>query len=137
MRVASDILKYGKVKRGILQIETVQLTRRISSYARLDITQGLLVSKVTSGGNADVAGIMGGTEAVRYGRNIIYLGGDIITQIDNIPVASLADYYLALESKRPGDMVNVKLHRNGQDRVVQVRLTGTDIQNANIKSSTL
>lgn len=137
VRVASDILKYGKVKRGILQIETVQLTRRISSYARLDITQGLLVSKVTSGGNADVAGIMGGTEAVRYGRNIIYLGGDIITQIDNIPVASLADYYLALESKRPGDMVNVKLHRNGQDRVVQVRLTGTDIQNANIKSSTL
>ena len=62
VRVASDILKYGKVKRGILQIETVQLTRRISSYARLDITQGLLVSKVTSGGNADVAGIMGGTE---------------------------------------------------------------------------
>lgn len=137
VRVASDLLKYGKVRRGILQIETVQLNKRISSYARLDISKGLLVSKIITGGNADVAGIKGGTQAVRYGRSIIYLGGDIITQIDNIQITSLADYYLALESKRPGDTVNVTLHNNRKDRTVTVRLTSAEDQNANVKSHTL
>ena len=74
------------------------------------------------------AGIVPGTTAARYGSSIIYLGGDIITQIDSIEVASIADYYSALESKRPGDTVNVKVRRNGKDRTLTVTLTDADTE---------
>lgn len=126
MRVVSDLLKYGKVKRGVIDASLYQLDYRIARYAGLDITQGMLVSEVTLGGNAEKVGIKGGTEAAYYGnrKNIIYLGGDVITQIDNIKIASLADYYSALENKRPGDTVKVVVRRNKQDLVFNVKLSG-------------
>lgn len=126
LRVVSDLLKYGKVKRGVIQASLYQLDYRIASYAGLDISQGMLVSEVSSGGNAEKAGLKGGTEAAYYGnrKNIIYLGGDVITQIDNIKITSLADYYSALEAKRPGDVVKVVIRRNRKDLVLNVKLAG-------------
>lgn len=126
LRVVSDLLKYGKVNRGVIQASLYQLDYRIARYAGLDITQGMLVSEVSSGGNAEEAGLKGGTEAAYYGnrKNIIYLGGDVITQIDNIKITSLADYYSALEAKRPGDVVKVVVRRNRKDIVLDVKLAG-------------
>lgn len=126
LRVVSDLLKYGKVNRGVIQASLYQLDYRIARYAGLDITQGMLVSEVSSGGNAEKAGLKGGTEAAYYGnrKNIIYLGGDVIIQIDNIKITSLADYYSALEAKRPGDVVKVVVRRNRKDIVLDVKLAG-------------
>ena len=66
----------------------------------------------------------GGTEAAYYGsrRDIIYIGGDVIIQIDNIAVSTLADYYSALESKKPGDKVTVIVRRNKKNVTLTVTL---------------
>ena len=124
IRVVSDLLQYGKVRRGQLDVTLVQLNNTIANYANLDISSGLLVSRIQKGGNAEKAGIIQGTQAVRYGynQNIIYLGGDIITNIDGINIASYTDYYSALESKKPGDTVTITVHRNGKDRKITVTL---------------
>lgn len=122
VRVASDLLKYGRVRRGVIEVSLVQLNNTIANYAKLDISRGVLVSRATKGGNADAAGIIEGTQAARYGNTIIYLGGDIITKIDSISVTTIADYYSALESRRPGDTVTVTVHRNGRDRTVSIVL---------------
>jgi S1-C subfamily serine protease len=125
IRVVSDLLKYGKVQRGVLDAKILQLNRRIAQYAGLDIASGILVSEVDRGGNAEKAGLKGGTEAVYYGNrtSIIYLGGDVITKIDGIKIASLADYYSALESKRPGDQIEVVVHRNRKDVKLKITLS--------------
>lgn len=125
IRVVSDLLQYGKVRRGQLDVTLVQLNNTIANYANLDISSGLLVSRIQKGGNAEKAGIIQGTQAVRYGynQNIIYLGGDIITNIDGINISSYTDYYSALESKKPGDTVNIIVHRNGKDRKLTVTLS--------------
>lgn len=125
IRVVADLIKYGKVQRGTLEISFFQNSKRIAQYADLDISTGVVVSQVEKGGNADLAGIQGGTNAVYYGtrRNIIYLGGDIITKIDDISIGTLADYYSALESKRPGDEVSVVVHRNKKDYLIKVILS--------------
>ena len=124
VRVVNDILKYGKVQRGVIDASIVQLTSRIAQYAGLDITTGMLVSEVEAGSLAEKAGLKGGTKAVYYGnRNtILYLGGDIITKIDGIAITSLAEYYSALESKKPGDVVSVVVHRNKKDVTLKITL---------------
>ena len=124
VRVVNDILKYGKVQRGVIDASIVQLTSRIAQYAGLDITTGMLVSEVESGSLAEKAGLKGGTKAVYYGnRNtILYLGGDVITKIDGIAITSLAEYYSALESKKPGDVVSVVVHRNKKDVTLKITL---------------
>ena len=124
IRVVADLIKYGKVHRGTLDATVIQMSRRIAQYAGLDIATGVLVSEVKRGGNAECAGLKGGTEAAYYGsrRDIIYIGGDVITQIDNIAVTSLADYYSALESKRAGDVVTVVVRRNRKDVTLKIKL---------------
>ena len=124
VRVVNDILKYGKVQRGVIDASIIQLTSRIAQYAGLDITTGMLVSEVEEGSLAEKAGLKGGTKAVYYGNrnNILYLGGDIITKIDGIAITSLAEYYSALESKKPGDVVSVVVHRNKKDVTLKITL---------------
>ena len=123
IRVVSDLIKYGKVQRGTIDATIIQLNSRIAQYAGLDVKNGILVSEVARGGNAEAAGLKGGTEAAYYGSrsSIIYLGGDVIRQIDDIQISSLADYYSALESKKPGDLVTVIVRRNKKD--VKLRIT--------------
>ncbi|MBR1638872.1 MAG: trypsin-like peptidase domain-containing protein [Treponema sp.] len=124
VRVVSDLIKYGKVQRGKIDASFVQNSQRIARYAGLDLATGVLVSQVNRGGKAEAAGMRGGTEAVYYGsrRDIIYIGGDVITQIDNIAISTLADYYSALESKKPGDTVSVTVRRNKKNVVLNVTL---------------
>lgn len=122
VRVVADLLEYGEVRRGVIQANIIQLNKRIAQYAGYDISQGVMISEVTENGNAQKAGLCGGSEAAYYGsrRDIIYLGGDVIIKIDNIEVNSLADYYSALESKRPGDSVMVTVRRNKKN--IQMRV---------------
>ncbi len=124
-RVVSELIQYGKVRRGSIDAELVQLNPSISSYARISTDKGLLVSKVGSGSNAEKAGLKGGTDAVRYGssRNssLIYLGGDIITSIGGQTVESLTDYYSALESKKPGEVIQITVLRGKQQ--ISLKLT--------------
>ena len=124
VRVVADLLEYGEVRRGVIQANIIQLNKRIAQYAGYDISQGVMISEVTENGNAEKAGLCGGTEAAYYGsrRDIIYLGGDVIIKIDDIDITSLADYYSALESKRPGDSVMVTVRRNKKNIQMQVIL---------------
>ena len=133
-RVVNDLLKYGRVRRGTMNIYPVQMTSNIASYAGLSINYGILISQVESGSNAEKGGLRGGTKAVQYGSRFnpttIYLGGDIITAIDNIDVRTYADYTSALESKRPNDTVTVTVMRDGEFKKLKIQLDGADVDSS-------
>ncbi|MGL4981548.1 MAG: S1C family serine protease [Treponemataceae bacterium] len=126
-RVVSELIQFGTVKRGVIDATFVQMTASIANYAKISTRQGLLVSETIKNGNAEKAGLRGGTEAVRYGssRNsqIIYIGGDIITAINDISISSYADYYSALESKKPGDVIRVTIMRGNQQITMNIALS--------------
>ncbi len=124
-RVVPDLIQYGTVKRGWIDIVPVQLFPSLVRYAKLSVSQGILISRVTSGGNAEKAGLRGGraNQSVRSGNSRIYLGGDIITAIDGSPVLTLSDLYGALEATRPGDKVRVTFLRDGKTQTLEVVLS--------------
>jgi S1-C subfamily serine protease len=115
-RVVPELIQYGKVIRGWIDIDPVQIFPQLVKYAHLSVSKGLLVSKVS--GTAQKAGLKGGTadSAVRYGNSILYLGGDIITAINGQDISSLADLYGALEASKPGQSVKVNIVR-GTDKI--------------------
>lgn len=125
IRVVSDLIRYGKVQRGRIDATMIQLNASIANYAGIDVSTGILISEIEKGGNAEKAGLKGGTKAAYYGsrRSIIYLGGDVITKIDNITIDSLADYYSALESKKPGEQVTVVVRRNKKNVTLKLTLS--------------
>ena len=125
IRVVPDLIAYGEVKRGWINIKPIQLDRNIVRYAELPVSEGLLVSEVTRNSFADRAGIRGGdtSRPVRYGRDTIYLGGDIIVEIDGFETNTIADMFTALEDNKPGDMIDVTVIRKRQKKTLQVELS--------------
>jgi S1-C subfamily serine protease len=121
-RVVAELMQYGKVRRGWLDASLVQIFPALVRYAKLPVNAGLLVSRTKRNGFAEQAGIRQGSEPVRYGSNVIYLGGDIITSVDGMKVNSLADLYSALEDNKPGERVAVELLRSGKAVTLQVTL---------------
>lgn len=124
-RVITDLIRYGEVKRGWIDIVPVPLFPALVHYANLPVQNGLLISEVSPNGNAARAGIKGGSKKkeVRSSSSVIYLGGDILTRINNFSVRNLADFYSALEDKRPGETVSVTVLRNKKKKVLKIKLS--------------
>jgi S1-C subfamily serine protease len=123
-RVVAELINYGRVRRGWIDASVVQIFPALVRYAKLPVSSGLLVSRTKRNGFAEQAGIRQGSEPVRYGSSVIYLGGDIITSVDGMAVDSLADLYSALEDNKPGEKVAVEILRNG--RTVKLEVTLAD-----------
>ncbi|MCR5760499.1 MAG: trypsin-like peptidase domain-containing protein [Sphaerochaetaceae bacterium] len=126
---AQDLIKYGKVNRGWLDIVPVQLSQQIVSYAGLSVSKGILVSQVAAGGKAEQAGLKGGTKQVLYGDSVIYLGGDVITAINGMETTEYSDLYTALGNTRPGDTAKVTINRNGTEMTLKVVLVERTSEN--------
>ena len=121
-RVVTELIRYGKVRRGWIDATVVQIFPGLVRYAKLSVNSGLLVSRVTRNGFAEKAGIRQGNEPVQYGRSVIYLGGDIITSVDGMKTNTLADLYSALEDNKPGEKINVEILRAGRASTLEVTL---------------
>ena len=123
-RVLPDLKKYGYVRRGEIDADLVSLFPALVRYANLPIRSGLLVSGVKRGGEADKAGLRGGTRdnALRISNHIIYLGGDIIIEINKHPIANAGDYYAAMERSRPGESVELTIIRGMQKLTLTTKL---------------
>ena len=123
-RVVAELIAHGKVRRGWVDATIVQLFPALVRYAKLPVAAGLLVSRTRKGGLAEKAGLKQGSDPVRYGSSVIYLGGDIITKVDGIKTESLADLYSALEDNKPNDQIEIEVLRGG--KTVQLRVTLSD-----------
>jgi S1-C subfamily serine protease len=123
-RIIPDLIEYGVVKRGWLDLSPVQLTGQLVRFANLPVDQGLLVSEVEKGGASEQAGIQGGNRnrAVRLGRSVIYLGGDIIVEVDGDVISSFMDLLSALEDNVPGEEIPITVVRGRRKLQLMVPL---------------
>lgn len=118
-RVVPELIRNGKVQRGWIDAEYVQIFAPLIDYMReqgspLPVDTGLIVSSIKKGSNADRAGLRGGATPVRYYQSVFNVGGDIIVSVDGRPVASVADLYTALEDNKPGQTVRVEYYRGSK-----------------------
>src|SRR5436190_15013519 len=87
-RVIPQLERSGRVQRAYLGVTGETIDRTLAGVS-LGASHGVLVQKVTPGSPAAKAGIHGGNpQTVLQGTGIM-LGGDVITQADGKPVASM------------------------------------------------
>jgi S1-C subfamily serine protease len=110
-RVVTDLIRSGRVSRPWFGIEGYSLNEELAELLNLPVNKGILVAEVYQGSSAYKAEIHGASEVVGWGNETIYIGGDIITEVEGKPVASDGELRLFLESKRPGDTIRVTLYR--------------------------
>lgn len=133
MRVAGQIVREGRVERGWIEIVGVPLDRALAQAAGISVTRGLLVTRVTEGGNAVAAGIRDGGDGrvLQRGGYAIPVDGDVIVAVGSYEVSSLSTYFGALETTQPGQRVEVTIVREGREMELTVELTSRSGSSAN------
>ena len=127
-RVVTELIREKRIVRPWFGVEGYNLNEDLASELDLPVKTGILVARVMRGSSADHAGIQGASQiAVLFNRRIL-IGGDIITEIDGKPVASLEELRLMLESKRPGDTVKVTFYRGRSKNQKSVLLVEAPVQ---------
>lgn len=111
-KVVEDILEFGNVQRAILGIQVLNTRSNEAKELGIDGIQGVYVADVEKGSGAELGGIK---------------KGDVIKKLDQIRVTKFSDLSGYLSTKRPRDIVNVTLERNGKEMVVPITLVKLEI----------
>jgi len=120
--IAHDLITDGRVHLAYLGIQTIPVGGNLAEALELPVQEGLLVEVAAKGGPAAVAGIRGGDRVVQAGMQRIAIGGDVITAIDGQKMSSPMDLNIALNRKRPGDIMTLTVYRAGKKMDVPVKL---------------
>jgi S1-C subfamily serine protease len=121
-RVADDLIRLGRVIRPWLGVSGYAVNDDLAEALRLPVKTGVLVARVDRGSSMDNAGIRGASQMVLLYNQRVLIGGDIITQINGKPVASMEEMRLAVEGKKPGDQIQVTIYRRNAKMQVTVDL---------------
>jgi S1-C subfamily serine protease len=111
--VVPELIARGRIERPTLGVELAPA----GVAAQLDV-EGALVLDVVEGSGAAAAGIRG-TRRTALGTLDL---GDVIVEVGGRAVGSADDLILALERRKAGETVAVKVRRGGRTRELQVRL---------------
>ncbi|MCF6289885.1 MAG: trypsin-like peptidase domain-containing protein [Desulfobacterales bacterium] len=104
-KIASDLIRYGRVRKAYIGIVSQSVGKKFSeSHGE----GGILVKEVDPGSPAARAGI-------RF--------GDVILALDEVPVASPAEFVSILETYTQGDRARLHLLRGMDTQAVEVTLT--------------
>ncbi|WP_298343377.1 trypsin-like peptidase domain-containing protein [uncultured Algibacter sp.] len=106
-KVIEDIMEYGNVQNGILGIQGGALNSIMAEKIGVSDTEGVYIDSVIEDSGAEKAGV---------------LKGDIIKEIDNIKISKFSDLTGHLNTKRPDDVVNLRVLRDGESRTIPVTL---------------
>ncbi|MGJ8666406.1 MAG: S1C family serine protease [Patiriisocius sp.] len=106
-KVTEDIMEFGNVQRAILGISGGNLDSARAEYYGVNDTEGVYVGSVESGSGADRGGIK---------------KGDVIKKLDGLSVTKFSDLTGYLGAKRPNDIVDVTVIRDGDEKTIPVTL---------------
>jgi S1-C subfamily serine protease len=122
-REIDDLIATGTYKHPYLGISGLDVNLPIAEAIGLDTPQGFLVIDVTAGSPAEQAGIQGSDHDEVVDGQTVPLGGDVIVEIDGLPVRTLTDAVVYMErNKQPGDTVDLVLIRDLQEQSLTATL---------------
>jgi serine protease Do len=105
--VMDQLMKTGKVRRGMLGVTIQSVDADLASSLNLPAARGAIVTSVQAGGPAERAGLK---------------RGDVITAINKQPVVDNNSLRNLVASLPPGSTVEVMAQRGGRDQSFQVAL---------------
>jgi serine protease Do len=98
-KVVDDYMKFGKIQRGYIGIRYREIDDQFAKDNDLPSVKGVYVQEVVEGGAAEKAGMK---------------KGDIILQIQGMPVNSKSEMQEIISQHNPGDKLELMVSRDGK-----------------------
>ena len=123
-RVVPELIAKGRYDHPWLGITAYEITPDLARLLDLPAERGLLIAQVQRGATADLAGVRGATQRLLVRGGYLLVGGDILTAVDDRPIATRDQLTIYLENnKRVGESVTLSIIRDGQPLTLTARLT--------------
>lgn len=106
-KVVEDLMKYGVVQRGVLGITIRTVDGNLQKEKDLLVATGAYVDSLMENSAAGSAGIK---------------PGDVIVEVEGNEIKSSPNLQEVIARHRPGDVVSVKVNRDGKEKEVKVTL---------------
>ena len=106
-KIMEQIIQSGSVTRGWVGVAVQELTPELAESFKLGDTQGVLISEVVRGSPAEKAGVR---------------AGDILTMVVSKPLIDSSVMLETISNLAPGKIALLKLLRNQNELVVQVKV---------------
>ncbi|MCK5164387.1 MAG: DegQ family serine endoprotease [Desulfobacula sp.] len=105
--VIDQLIEQKTVSRGWMGVAIQNVTEQLAKYYGIKETKGVYVAKVYETNPADKAGIK---------------VGDVIVMINDKKIESSRDLTLTIAGSSVGEKINVKLIRDGKEKMIKVKL---------------
>ena len=113
-KIIEDLMQFGNVQRGVLGIEGGEMNSNYAKEIGVKETQGFYINKVTKNSGAEKAGLQ---------------KGDIIVQLDDKKINGFAELSGYINTKRPNDVVQVRIIRDEKEKTIPVKLSRKEVLN--------
>jgi Do/DeqQ family serine protease len=110
-RVVTDLMRFGEMRRGFLGVSIQEVDADVAEEVGLREIHGVYIADVRRGSAADRAGLR---------------RGDIVEAVDGERVDAPNELQSAVAMQRPGDVVSLRVWREGDVRTMEARLMGED-----------
>ncbi|MFY7734266.1 MAG: Do family serine endopeptidase [Bacteroidia bacterium] len=110
-KVINDLQKYGTVQRGVLGVEITDIDGALADKLGLKEVKGVYVRNVKENSAAEDAGLK---------------SDDVIISADGTETKTTPELQEMIGKKNPGDVVKIKVIRDGKEKLFDVKLKGLD-----------
>ncbi len=119
-KVATDLIKYGKVRRGFIGVQIQNVDAVTAKAAGLEKARGVIVQGINKNSAGEEAGLQ---------------LGDIILSVDGVEVNTANALQSVVASRYPGETVTLKLFRNKKVLEKKVTLKPRDDEETTVAAS--
>ena len=117
-KVMNDLKEFGAVQRGFLGVSIRDVDAQLAEAENLKVLKGVYVQEVNENSAALQAGIK---------------KGDVIIEVNGVPVSSSSELQEQIGRQRPGDKVKIKAMRSSDEKEFTVTLKSITGQTAVVK----
>jgi putative serine protease PepD len=122
-RIFDDLIRYGRIIRPYLGVQAgIPVSPPLARKLGMPPIQGIMVERVQPGSPAALAGIQPGSKPIQAGNRVFLLGGDVITHVDGRPIETPDALMNIIDSKHPGEVIQLRLQRGAQSLNATVTL---------------
>jgi S1-C subfamily serine protease len=121
-RSMAQLIATGQVVYAYLGVTTETLTPTLARHLEYSATRGAIVAAVRDGSPADKAGLEGGDGQETFNGIEVTRGGDVVVAVGGQPVRSADDVVREVSERLPGETIALTILRDGERRVVRIRL---------------
>ncbi len=106
-QIMKQLIEYGEVRRGQLGVMIQDVTPELAEAMGIDQNSGAVIAQVVKGSAADKAGLK---------------VGDVVIAVNGKPIHSSAQLRNAVGLMRVGELVKLKIIRDGHERIIRARI---------------